>query len=74
MLFGVYVPTFGEYDVKTLAQLAREAEAADWDASSPGTPGLDAGPGREPRGHNGGSDRDRAPHRRVFRRVARYGP
>lgn len=24
MRFGVYVPTFGEYDVKTLAALARE--------------------------------------------------
>ena len=31
MRFGVYVPTFGEYDVMTLAQLAREAEAAGWD-------------------------------------------
>jgi alkanesulfonate monooxygenase SsuD/methylene tetrahydromethanopterin reductase-like flavin-dependent oxidoreductase (luciferase family) len=31
MRFGVYVPTFGEYDVDTLAQLAREAEAAGWD-------------------------------------------
>jgi alkanesulfonate monooxygenase SsuD/methylene tetrahydromethanopterin reductase-like flavin-dependent oxidoreductase (luciferase family) len=29
--FGVYVPTFGEYDVRTLAELAREAEAAGWD-------------------------------------------
>jgi alkanesulfonate monooxygenase SsuD/methylene tetrahydromethanopterin reductase-like flavin-dependent oxidoreductase (luciferase family) len=29
--FGVYVPTFGEYDVPTLAALAREAEAAGWD-------------------------------------------
>jgi alkanesulfonate monooxygenase SsuD/methylene tetrahydromethanopterin reductase-like flavin-dependent oxidoreductase (luciferase family) len=29
--FGVYVPTFGEYDVETLAELAREAEAAGWD-------------------------------------------
>jgi hypothetical protein len=29
--FGIYVPTFGEYDVNTLAQLAREAEAAGWD-------------------------------------------
>ncbi len=28
--FGVYVPTFGEYDVETLAQLASEAEAAGW--------------------------------------------
>lgn len=31
MRFGVYVPTFGEYDVDTLARLAREAEAAGWD-------------------------------------------
>jgi alkanesulfonate monooxygenase SsuD/methylene tetrahydromethanopterin reductase-like flavin-dependent oxidoreductase (luciferase family) len=31
MRFGVYVPTFGEYDVGTLAELAREAEAAGWD-------------------------------------------
>jgi len=31
MRFGVYVPTFGEYDVEVLAQLAREAEAAGWD-------------------------------------------
>lgn len=31
MRFGVYVPTFGEYDVNTLAVLAREAEAAGWD-------------------------------------------
>ncbi len=31
MRFGVYVPTFGEYDVETLAELAREAEAAGWD-------------------------------------------
>ena len=31
MRFGVYVPTFDEYDVNTLAQLAREAEAAGWD-------------------------------------------
>jgi hypothetical protein len=31
VLFGVYVPTFGEYDVNTLAQLAREAEATGWD-------------------------------------------
>jgi alkanesulfonate monooxygenase SsuD/methylene tetrahydromethanopterin reductase-like flavin-dependent oxidoreductase (luciferase family) len=31
MRFGVYVPTFGEYDVDTLAQLAREAEATGWD-------------------------------------------
>jgi len=29
--FGVYVPTFGDYDVRTLAALAREAEAAGWD-------------------------------------------
>jgi alkanesulfonate monooxygenase SsuD/methylene tetrahydromethanopterin reductase-like flavin-dependent oxidoreductase (luciferase family) len=29
--FAVYVPTFGEYDVPTLAALAREAEAAEWD-------------------------------------------
>jgi alkanesulfonate monooxygenase SsuD/methylene tetrahydromethanopterin reductase-like flavin-dependent oxidoreductase (luciferase family) len=29
--FGVYVPTFGEYGVRTLAELAREAEAAGWD-------------------------------------------
>jgi alkanesulfonate monooxygenase SsuD/methylene tetrahydromethanopterin reductase-like flavin-dependent oxidoreductase (luciferase family) len=29
--FGVYVPTFGEYDVPTLAELARESEAAGWD-------------------------------------------
>jgi alkanesulfonate monooxygenase SsuD/methylene tetrahydromethanopterin reductase-like flavin-dependent oxidoreductase (luciferase family) len=29
--FGVYVPTFGEYDLNTLAQLAREAEATGWD-------------------------------------------
>jgi hypothetical protein len=29
--FGVYVPTFGEYDVATLATLAREAEGAGWD-------------------------------------------
>jgi alkanesulfonate monooxygenase SsuD/methylene tetrahydromethanopterin reductase-like flavin-dependent oxidoreductase (luciferase family) len=29
--FGVYVPTFGDYDVNTLAQLAREAEATGWD-------------------------------------------
>jgi hypothetical protein len=33
MRFGVYAPTFGEYDVNTLAQLAREAEAAGWDGS-----------------------------------------
>ena len=31
MRFGVYVPTFGEYDVRTLAGLAREAEASGWD-------------------------------------------
>ena len=31
MRFGVYVPTFGEYDVKTLAALAGEAEASGWD-------------------------------------------
>lgn len=31
MRIGVYVPTFGEYDVKTLAALARETEAAGWD-------------------------------------------
>lgn len=31
MRFGVYVPTFGEYDVEALAQLAREAEGAGWD-------------------------------------------
>ncbi len=31
MRFGVYVPTFGEYDVITLAQLARETEQAGWD-------------------------------------------
>ena len=30
MQFGVYVPTFGEYDVRTLAGLAREVEAAGW--------------------------------------------
>jgi alkanesulfonate monooxygenase SsuD/methylene tetrahydromethanopterin reductase-like flavin-dependent oxidoreductase (luciferase family) len=29
--FAVYVPTFGEYDVTTLAALASEAEAAEWD-------------------------------------------
>jgi alkanesulfonate monooxygenase SsuD/methylene tetrahydromethanopterin reductase-like flavin-dependent oxidoreductase (luciferase family) len=29
--FGVYVPTFGEYDVPTLAALASEAERAGWD-------------------------------------------
>ena len=29
--FGVYVPTFGEYDVETLAELARESEGAGWD-------------------------------------------
>jgi hypothetical protein len=31
MLFAAYVPTFGEYDVATLAALAREAEAGGWD-------------------------------------------
>lgn len=31
MRFGVYVPTFGEYDVQTLAELARESEDAGWD-------------------------------------------
>lgn len=31
MRFGVYVPTFGEYDVRTLAALAGEAERAGWD-------------------------------------------
>jgi alkanesulfonate monooxygenase SsuD/methylene tetrahydromethanopterin reductase-like flavin-dependent oxidoreductase (luciferase family) len=31
MRFGVYVPTFGEYDVGTLAGLAGEVEAAGWD-------------------------------------------
>lgn len=31
MRHGVYVPTFGEYDVPTLAALATEAEAASWD-------------------------------------------
>ena len=31
MRFGVYVPTFGEYDVRALAELAREAEDAGWD-------------------------------------------
>lgn len=31
MRFGVYVPTLGEYDVRALAALAREAEAAGWD-------------------------------------------
>ena len=30
MQFGVYVPTFGEYDVRTLAGLVREVEAAGW--------------------------------------------
>jgi alkanesulfonate monooxygenase SsuD/methylene tetrahydromethanopterin reductase-like flavin-dependent oxidoreductase (luciferase family) len=29
--FGVYVPTFGEYNVETLARLAGEVEAAGWD-------------------------------------------
>jgi hypothetical protein len=29
--FGVYVPTFGEYDVPTLAALASEAERVGWD-------------------------------------------
>jgi Luciferase-like monooxygenase len=29
--FGVYVPTFGEYDLETLAELAAESEAAGWD-------------------------------------------
>jgi alkanesulfonate monooxygenase SsuD/methylene tetrahydromethanopterin reductase-like flavin-dependent oxidoreductase (luciferase family) len=29
--FGVYVPTFGEYDVETLARLAGDVEAAGWD-------------------------------------------
>jgi hypothetical protein len=28
--FGVYVPTFGEYDVPTLTALASEAEDAEW--------------------------------------------
>jgi alkanesulfonate monooxygenase SsuD/methylene tetrahydromethanopterin reductase-like flavin-dependent oxidoreductase (luciferase family) len=31
MRFGVYVPTFGEYDVGVLAELAREAEGVGWD-------------------------------------------
>ena len=31
MRFGVYVPTFGEYDVEALAQLARTSETAGWD-------------------------------------------
>jgi alkanesulfonate monooxygenase SsuD/methylene tetrahydromethanopterin reductase-like flavin-dependent oxidoreductase (luciferase family) len=31
MRYGVYVPTFGEYDVATLVALAREAEDAGWD-------------------------------------------
>lgn len=31
MRFGVYVPTFGEYDVPALAALAREAEDSGWD-------------------------------------------
>jgi alkanesulfonate monooxygenase SsuD/methylene tetrahydromethanopterin reductase-like flavin-dependent oxidoreductase (luciferase family) len=29
--FGVYVPTFGEYDVETLAEFAAESEVAGWD-------------------------------------------
>jgi hypothetical protein len=29
--YGVYVPTFGEYDVLTLAALANEAERVGWD-------------------------------------------
>jgi alkanesulfonate monooxygenase SsuD/methylene tetrahydromethanopterin reductase-like flavin-dependent oxidoreductase (luciferase family) len=29
--FGVYVPTFGEYNAETLAVLAAEAETAGWD-------------------------------------------
>jgi alkanesulfonate monooxygenase SsuD/methylene tetrahydromethanopterin reductase-like flavin-dependent oxidoreductase (luciferase family) len=29
--FGIYVPSFDDYDVPTLAALAREAEAAGWD-------------------------------------------
>jgi alkanesulfonate monooxygenase SsuD/methylene tetrahydromethanopterin reductase-like flavin-dependent oxidoreductase (luciferase family) len=29
--FGIYAPTFGEYDVAALVQLARDAEAAGWD-------------------------------------------
>src|SRR5262245_10839927 len=31
MRFGVYVPTAGEYDVPTLAQLATEVEELGWD-------------------------------------------
>src|SRR5262245_33220543 len=31
MRFGVYVPTSGEYDVRTLAQLAREVEGLGFD-------------------------------------------
>jgi len=31
MRFGVYVPTFGEYDVPALVELARDAERAGWD-------------------------------------------
>ena len=31
MRFGVYVPTAGEYDVATLAGLAREVEDLGWD-------------------------------------------
>lgn len=31
MRFGVYVPTFGDYDVPTLARLAQDADAAGWD-------------------------------------------
>jgi hypothetical protein len=31
MQCGVYVPTFGEYDVRAVANLAREAEATGWD-------------------------------------------
>jgi hypothetical protein len=37
MRFGVYVPTFGEYDVAGLAGLARESEAAGWDGFLSGT-------------------------------------
>lgn len=29
--FGVYVPTFGEYDVPSLSDLARESESTGWD-------------------------------------------
>jgi hypothetical protein len=29
--FAAYVPTFGDYDVRSLVALAREAEAAGWD-------------------------------------------